>query len=199
MSLSFIDVLSCGLGAAVFLFLLFSVMPHFGSGVKAAASKRSIGSGSIQISGDHSTQTIGLGSPMVSQVLNGGSVVGILQTEIEGILRLEGSQAEMICRPETLGVDLNRIVWHDDPSATQQAFADCNRNVVVVQRFVTRLPSQIELTFQPNALPANPTRISALLVFGDLYATHELSVNQATTQSNFVLIDLSKALAAEGR
>lgn len=30
LSLSFLDVLSCGLGAAIYLFLLFSVMPHVG-------------------------------------------------------------------------------------------------------------------------------------------------------------------------
>jgi len=31
LSLSFLDVLSCGLGATTFLFLLFSVMPHLGA------------------------------------------------------------------------------------------------------------------------------------------------------------------------
>jgi hypothetical protein len=30
LSLSFLDVLSCGLGAAIYLFLIFSVMPHVG-------------------------------------------------------------------------------------------------------------------------------------------------------------------------
>ncbi len=39
LSLSFLDVLSCGLGATTFLFLLFSVMPHLGATSVSAGSQ----------------------------------------------------------------------------------------------------------------------------------------------------------------
>lgn len=44
LSLSFLDVLSCGLGAAIYLFLIFSVMPHIGqAGAGTSAKSEALG------------------------------------------------------------------------------------------------------------------------------------------------------------
>lgn len=44
LSLSFLDVLSCGLGAAIYLFLIFSVMPHIGqAGAGTSARSEALG------------------------------------------------------------------------------------------------------------------------------------------------------------
>jgi hypothetical protein len=41
LSLSFLDVLSCGLGAAIYLFLIFSIMPHLGTSLGASEERQS--------------------------------------------------------------------------------------------------------------------------------------------------------------
>ena len=41
LSLSFLDVLSCGLGAAIYLFLIFSIMPHLGATLGASEGRQS--------------------------------------------------------------------------------------------------------------------------------------------------------------
>lgn len=48
LSLSFLDVLSCGLGAAIYLFLIFSVMPHVGqTGAGERTSSKLTGKGTV--------------------------------------------------------------------------------------------------------------------------------------------------------
>jgi hypothetical protein len=56
LALSFLDVLCCGLGATIYLFLLFSIMPHLGSSGRDAGQKTGIGSksavGALEEEGD---------------------------------------------------------------------------------------------------------------------------------------------------
>lgn len=166
LGLSFIDVLSCGLGGAIFLFLIFSAMPHLGSSsqldTQMEDSEGSFSPASMQqlaepgIQSEDELDAIGLSPLMVTVRVLSPPAYKIPQTawEANGDLSLStvGSQVAMIFLPQakSVGQLSPKFVLPAGPEVTLQVDvihagnSPQEQKVVVPQRNDPRVVFQLQ-------------------------------------------------------
>lgn len=179
LSLSFVDVLSCGFGAMIFVFLVFSMLPHMtsGSAVSAARVDR-------KADGERSNRAGAAGNGLTAE----GSVTPTfppLLVQLELPVSASNAADTGTCDERRITVNVSKLEWSGPVRRTVQTIVDCEQGAARVQVLWESYPaSTVRVTVPNDALRASSASIR-LLTFseaGSSAGVYELASDRPSDQ-----------------
>lgn len=178
-SLSFVDVLSCGFGAMIFVFLVFSMLPHMtsGSAVPAARMDR-------KADGERSNQAGAAGKGLTDEGSAAPTFPPLL-VQLELPVSALDAAGTGTCDERRITVNVSKLEWSGPVRRTVQTIVDCEQRAARVQVLWESYPaSTVRVTIPNDALGASSAsiRLSTFSAAGSSTAVYELASDRPSDQ-----------------